>query len=200
MSGTPSIVLAGDGQNAEDRGSSAVSVILSDRQRGFIASSSLVFVMSGAPDVPPDVSPRGDAPGFVRVIGSKILQLPDRVGNNRIDTIRNVVQDPRVALVFVKARDNRILVVEGNGINRSDPELLAEFEINGRLPRSVMEIEVVAARLEASAAIDISGLWHPDMARVGTNFSLGAALAGQLGGDVALTERLVEEDYKSKLY
>ncbi|MGO4841080.1 pyridoxamine 5'-phosphate oxidase family protein, partial [Rhizobiaceae sp. 2RAB30] len=93
--------------------------VLDDEQCGFIASSSLVFVMSGAPDVAPDVSPRGDLPGFVKVVDRRYLLMPDRVGNNRVDTIRNVVQDPRVALVFMKARDERILVVDGTAVNRT---------------------------------------------------------------------------------
>ncbi|WP_019170158.1 pyridoxamine 5'-phosphate oxidase family protein [Pseudaminobacter salicylatoxidans] len=187
---------AGDARPAKPRFS------LTTEQRDFVASSPLVFVMSGAPDAPPDVSPRGDGPGFVRIVDDSILHLPDRVGNNRVDTIRNAVQAPDIILAFLKAQDERVLVVEGAAIIRTDPHLLALHSINGRAPRSVMEIEVRSARLQSHAAVNRSKLWHPDAIENRFSFSFGAVLAEQMGGgaDAAATEELVADDYKSQLY
>jgi hypothetical protein len=106
--------------------------------------------MSGAPDAAPDVSPRGDAPGFVRIVDNARLQLPDRLGNNRVDTI---LRDPRVALVFISPRDCRALDVIGTAEILTTPALLAEFEYKQRLPRSVMEITVTSAALRHSRII-----------------------------------------------
>jgi predicted pyridoxine 5'-phosphate oxidase superfamily flavin-nucleotide-binding protein len=78
-------------------------------------------------DAAPDVSPRGDAPGFVSVVGPDRLHLPDRIGNNRIDTIQNVLRDPRVALVFICTGDDRILQITGVAQILVDPKLLAEY-------------------------------------------------------------------------
>lgn len=175
---------------------------LTEDQRDFIGSSPLVFLMSAAPDAPPDVSPRGDGPGFVRIVGDSTLQLPDRVGNNRVDSIRNVIQAPDILLVFLKAQDERVLVVEGRAINRIDHDLLAIHSINGRMPRSVMEIDIRSARLYSSPAVTRSKLWHPDAIENRFSFSFGAVLAEQMGGGAtaAATEELVANDYKSQLY
>lgn len=167
----------------------------------FIARASLVFVMSGAPDAAPDVSPRGDAPGFVRIVDNARLQLPDRLGNNRIDTMQNILQDPRVALVFINPRDCHALDVTGSAEILTMPALLAEFEYKKRLPRSVMEITVTSATLRHSCAFEAAGFWAS-----GTNtevpiWSLGEALADQVGGMTKEeAEGLVSNSYQNKLY
>lgn len=167
----------------------------------FIADAPFVFLMSGAPDAAPDVSPRGDAAGFVRVVDHVRLQVPDRLGNNRIDTIRNVIHDPRVALAFIGLRDTRVLLVTGRAVILTDPALLAQFAHNDRLPRSVMEITVASSTLRHSSAFAASGFWTPDTGPTASVLSLGAILADQVGGVTKEEgERFVANSYQNRLY
>jgi predicted pyridoxine 5'-phosphate oxidase superfamily flavin-nucleotide-binding protein len=169
----------------------------------FIASATFVFVMSGAPDAAPDVSPRGDAPGFVRLIGNDRLRLPDRLGNNRIDTIQNVMADPRVAMVFLSGGDNRILEITGCASILMDPASLAEFEYNQRLPRSVMEIAVTSASLRHSSAFHDSDFWamRAGGQEAAIMPSFGEILAEQVGGMTKEeAEGFVTNSYQNRLY
>jgi uncharacterized protein len=170
-------------------------------QIAFIEKAPFVFAMSGSPFAAPDVSPRGDAPGFVKVVDSRHLLLPDRAGNNRIDTIRNALQDPRIALVFICLGENRSLEVTGTAKILNDPALLAEFEIAGRRPRSVMEISIASAILKPSPALDMSAFWSLEEGHKVTVPTLGEILAGQVGGMTKdEMEAMVASSYINKLY
>jgi uncharacterized protein len=167
----------------------------------FIAKAAFVFAMSGSPFAAPDVSPRGDAPGFVKVVDSRHLLLPDRAGNNRIDTIRNALQDPRIALVFICLGESRALEVTGTAKILNDPALLAEFEIGGRRPRSVMEISVTSATLKPSLGLEMSAFWSLEEGHKVSVPTLGEILAGQVGGMTKdEMEAMVASSYINKLY
>jgi uncharacterized protein len=167
----------------------------------FIAKAPFVFAMSGSPFAAPDVSPRGDAPGFVKVVDSRHLRLPDRAGNNRIDTIRNALQDPRIALVFICLGESRALEVIGTARIVNDPALLAEFEIAGRRPRSVMEIFVTSATLKPSLGLEMSAFWSLEKGHKVLVPTLGEILAGQVGGmSKDEMEAMVASSYINKLY
>lgn len=167
----------------------------------FIAGAPFVFVMSGSPDEAPDVSPRGDAAGFVRLVDDVRLQLPDRLGNNRIDTIRNVLRDPRVALAFIAPDDARVLFVTGRAEILTDPALLAQFAYKDRLPRSVMDITITSSSLRPSSAFEASGFWTPERGPEASALSLGAILAEQVGGITREQgETFVANSYRNRLY
>lgn len=106
-----------------------------------------------------DASPRGDAAGFVHVEDSKTLYLPDRRGNNRIDTLRNIVEDPRVALLFLVPGVGETLRVNGTAQISVDPDLLARFAVNGQRPRSVLRLNVTSVYFQCSRAVIRAGLW-----------------------------------------
>jgi uncharacterized protein len=106
-----------------------------------------------------DCSPRGDNQGFVRVLDPKTLAMPDRRGNNRIDSLRNIVVDPRVALLFFIPGSGTTFRVNGSAYLTTDPELCQSFEIEGNLPRSVIMIKVEAAYTQCARAILRAGLW-----------------------------------------
>lgn len=106
-----------------------------------------------------DVSPRGDAPGFIHIEDRHTLLLPDRRGNNRIDSLRNLLEDDRVALLFLIPGIGEALRVNGRATIDIAPELLARFASNGQLPRSVLRIEVEAVFFQCSRAILRAGLW-----------------------------------------
>lgn len=109
-----------------------------------------------------DCSPRGDLAGFVRVHDDRTLMLPDRRGNNRIDSLRNVVRDPRVALLFLIPGAGNTLRVNGRAHLSVDPELLASFTVDGKAPRSVLVMTVEAIYFQCARAIVRSDLWNPE--------------------------------------
>jgi PPOX class probable FMN-dependent enzyme len=109
-----------------------------------------------------DCSPRGDRPGFVRVHDDKTLMMPDRRGNNRVDSLRNIVRDPKVALLFLIPGAGSTLRVNGRAQVSVDPDLLASFRIDGKAPRTVVVMTVDEIYFQCSRAIVRADLWNPD--------------------------------------
>jgi PPOX class probable FMN-dependent enzyme len=107
-----------------------------------------------------DCSPRGDRPGFVRVADPRTLLLPDRRGNNRIDSLINVVRDPRVGLMFLIPGIGNAMRVNGHAVIDDDPALLASFAVDGKAPRSVMRIAVREVYFQCARALIRSALWQ----------------------------------------
>lgn len=110
-----------------------------------------------------DCTPRGDERGFVRIHDEKTLMLPDRRGNNRIDSLRNVVRDPRVALMFLVPGSGNALRINGKAHIDVDPALLESFAVKGRAPRSVLVITIHEIYFQCARAIIRARLWDPDM-------------------------------------
>ena len=109
-----------------------------------------------------DCSPRGDLPGFVRIHDEKTLLMPDRRGNNRIDSLRNIVRDPRVALLFLIPGCGNTLRVNGRAHVSTDADLLASFAVKEKAPRSVIVMTVDEMYFQCARAIVRSDLWNPD--------------------------------------
>jgi uncharacterized protein len=109
-----------------------------------------------------DCSPRGDLPGFVRIRDDKTLMLPDRRGNNRIDSLRNIVRDPRIALLFLIPGSGSTLRINGSGYVSADPALLDPFRMEGKPPRTVIVMTVGEIYFQCARAIVRSDLWNPD--------------------------------------
>jgi uncharacterized protein len=125
-----------------------------------IAASPFVsFATSGPEGL--DCSPRGDRPGFVRIADAKTLLMPDRRGNNRIDSLRNVVRDPRVALLFLIPGVGNTLRVNGLARVSIEPALLESFVVDGKAPRSVVVVSVTAVYFQCARALVRSDLWNP---------------------------------------
>jgi PPOX class probable FMN-dependent enzyme len=108
-----------------------------------------------------DCSPRGDGPGFVRVRDEKTLLLPDRRGNNRIDSLRNILRDPHIALLFLIPGLGETLRVNGRAAISVEPALLESFSVDGKAPRSVLVITVEAVYFQCARAVVRSDLWNP---------------------------------------
>ena len=106
-----------------------------------------------------DCSPKGDPAGFIRILDKKTLAVPDRPGNNRIDGMRNLVRDPRIALLFLIPGVGETLRVNGRAAISVDPDLLQSFAIGGKLPRAVMVVTVERIYFHCSKAIVRSKLW-----------------------------------------
>lgn len=129
--------------------------------QAMVRASPLVIISSVGPDGM-DGSPRGDAPGFVRIIDERTLAIPDRPGNNRIDTLRNIILDSRISLLFIIPGIGETLRVNGRARISAEPELLESFAVNGKPARTVILVEVEAAYFHCSKAIVRSDLWNPD--------------------------------------
>ena len=132
-----------------------------------------------------DASPRGDPAGFVEVADSKTLLLPERRGNNRLDSVRNLLVDPRVALLFLIPGQGETLRVNGRARVSADPALLGRFELRGQRPKLVLVIHVEAAFFQCSRAIVRSDLWNAErhVAR-GTLPTPGEILSGATAGEI----------------
>ena len=109
-----------------------------------------------------DCSPRGDVAGFVRIHDEKTLMMPDRRGNNRVDSLRNIVRDPRAALLFLIPGSGSTLRINGCAQVSADPALLASFEMDGKAPRTVIVMTIGEVYFQCARAIVRSDLWNPD--------------------------------------
>ena len=133
-------------------------------QRRYIDASPFVVLATNGPEGV-DCSPRGDPAGFVRVVDPRTLQLPDRRGNNRLDSLRNIVRDPHVALLFLVPGVGVTFRVNGRAVLRTDPVLRESFAVGDKLPTSVIEVSVVEAYTQCPKALIRSDLWNPDRHR-----------------------------------
>ncbi|WP_375459526.1 pyridoxamine 5'-phosphate oxidase family protein [uncultured Enterovirga sp.] len=145
-----------------------------------------------------DASPRGDRAGFVEIGDRKTLLLPDRRGNNRIDSLRNILVDPRVALLFLVPGLGETLRVNGRAEISIDPILLKRFGVAGRPPRSVLVVAIETVFFQCSRALVRADIWNPDKrlprsALPSTGTILAALSRGEFDGDgydAALPERV----------
>lgn len=127
----------------------------------FIEASPFVSLATSGPEGL-DCSPRGDLRGFVRVADERTLLMPDRRGNNRADSLKNIVRDGRVGLLFLVPGSGTTLRVNGKAMLSIDPELCASFAVDGQAPRSVIVITIQAVYFQCARAIVRSELWNPD--------------------------------------
>ncbi|MEO1292566.1 MAG: pyridoxamine 5'-phosphate oxidase family protein [Pseudomonadota bacterium] len=134
---------------------------VSDEYKALIEASPFVVIASVGPEGL-DCSPRGDPPGFVSVVDAKTLLLPDRRGNNRIDTLKNLVRDPRVSLLFMIPGVGETLRVNGTAEIVVEPALLARFAMGGKEPRSVLRIAVERVYFQCQKALVRSKLWSEE--------------------------------------
>jgi len=109
-----------------------------------------------------DCSPRGDRADGIAIVDERTLHLPDRRGNNRLDSLRNIVRDPRVALLFLIPGSGTTLRLNGRAAVSVDPALLAAHAVDGKSPRSVVVVTVAALYFQCARAILRADLWNPD--------------------------------------
>lgn len=167
----------------------------------FIRLSPFVVIAS-CDETGADATPRGDAPGFVAIIDDRRLLIPDRRGNNRIDTLLNVARNPQVGLLFMVPGINETLRVNGTGSITTDQALLAPLAVLGKVPTSGLEVEVREAFFHCGKAMIRSRLWLEDAKVERKSFpSLGRIVADQIAGiDASAAEKNLEEAYRDRLY
>ena len=175
---------------------------ISDFYRAFIAAAPFVVLATAGPEGL-DCTPRGDPPGFARVVDRKTLMLPDRRGNNRVDSLRNLVVDPRIALLFLIPGVGETLRVNGRAAISVDPALCASFAMAGKLPRSVIVVTAERVYYQCPKALVRSRLWDPsrhvDRASLPSSGQILAAIRpGEIDADAhdrAYPERIRETIY-----
>jgi PPOX class probable FMN-dependent enzyme len=130
-----------------------------------------------------DCSPRGDAPGFVRVADEKMLLIPDRRGNNRIDSLRNILADPRVALLFLIPGVGETIRVIGRASILTDPAFTESFIVNGKAPRTVIVVAVERVFYQCTKAIVRSKLWDPALHVDRKSLPSAGTILAEISGD-----------------
>ena len=168
----------------------------------FIELSPFLAISSTGGDGRGDVSPRGEKPGFVHVIDDVTLAIPDRPGNNRIDTLGNIVGHPNVGLMFMLPGVNEILRVNGEAELRDDPALMQRFVVNGKPPRLVIQVNVRQAYLHCAKALMRSALWDERMKNPRSVLpSMGEMLRDQIGPQIETeSEEAAVARYKTQFY
>jgi len=129
--------------------------------RRLIAASPFLLLSTVRPDGLPDISPRGDGPGFVHVRDDRTLLVPDRAGNNRLDSFTNLATNPALGMLFLIPGHGDMLRLRGRGVVRDDPELIALFT-GPKPPDMVLEVTVETLFLHCARATARAGLWRPD--------------------------------------
>ena len=133
---------------------------ISEHYKAFVDKAPFVVIATSGPEGL-DCSPRGDPAGFVRVRDSKTVLIPDRRGNNRIDTLRNIVRDPRISLLFMIPGIGNTLRINGRAEISVDPQLCESFSMQGKLPRSVLVVTAESVYFQCPKALVRSRLWDP---------------------------------------
>ncbi|MFM0727251.1 pyridoxamine 5'-phosphate oxidase family protein [Paraburkholderia strydomiana] len=170
--------------------------------RAFIEVAPFAVLATAGPDGL-DCSPRGDAPGFVRVVDERTLALPDRIGNNRLDSLRNIIVEPRLALLFIIPGVGESLRVNGRGRITSDAEWLDSFAVEGKLPRTVLLIDVDSVYFHCSKALVRSKLWDPARHVERSQLPSAGEIHRRLNGagfDAATYDREFAERVRTTLY
>jgi PPOX class probable FMN-dependent enzyme len=148
-----------------------------------------------------DASPKGDAPGFVRVIDDNTLLIPDRRGNNRLDSMQNLLRNPRIGLLFLVPGIGETLRINGTASITTDPALLAPTAVDGKVPVAGIIVNVEEAFLHCAKALIRSHLWQPDTWPDRDVLpSGGRMMAEQIGTDPETEERDYEHRLKETLY
>jgi PPOX class probable FMN-dependent enzyme len=129
--------------------------------RHFIGLSPFLCLGSADPEGRQDVSPRGDMPGFVQVLDDRTLAIPDRPGNNRLDSLSNLQANPNVALIFLVPGVDETLRVNGLASLSTDPALLASMAVNGKAPKAAIKVAVREVFFHCGKALKRSKLWDP---------------------------------------
>ncbi len=172
--------------------------------RSFIARSPLVMIGSSHPERGADVSPRGDAPGFVQVLDEHHLAIPDRPGNNRLDTLENLLANPAIGLFFLVPGVEETLRVNGTArLSRTQP-LLDIMAVDGKVPKLAIVVTVDEAFLHCAKALRRARLWTDDY-RIDRKQlpTLGRMIVEQakpVGLTAEEADARIENDYRTNLY
>ena len=168
----------------------------------FIRHAPFLLLATSDADGVPDVSPKGDGPGFVTVADDGTLLIPDRKGNKLIFGLQNILANPRVALIFLVPGTEETLRVHGTADLTADPAILERLAARGQPALLAIRVRVERCFFHCAKAFKRSGLWRPESWPARLRISFGKMLAPKLGGDDDLArsiDRMIEEDYETNL-
>ena len=171
--------------------------------RAFIANAPFLLLATSGVDGRCDVSPKGDAPGFVHVLDDRHLVIPDRPGNRRLDGMRNLLQNAHVGLIFLIPGREDTLRVNGRAWIVRDGDLLDRMAVNGKLPQFAIGVEVEECFFHCPKAFKRSKLWHADQwpsPDIVASFAQMLFDRTKIGGSVEEIQRDLEERYRTQLY
>lgn len=172
--------------------------------RRFIELSPFLCLGTSSPDGKQDVSPRGDMPGFVQVLDARTLAIPDRPGNNRLDSLGNLTAHPEVGLLFLVPGFDETLRINGVASLSTDPALLASMAVNGKAPKAAIKVAVREVYFHCGKAIKRSKLWDPATQVKRSELpSLARMILDQSGSTVMTVEQAearTEEGYRNRLW
>lgn len=169
----------------------------------FISLSPFLVIGSSDPEKGTDVSPRGDAPGFVQVVDANTVMIPDRPGNNRLDTLSNIIANPEVGLVFFIPGVEETARVNGRAEIVTDEAKLTDFAVNGKPPRAAIVVDVREAYLHCAKALKRSKLWEDDYRIERDELpTLGKMVSDQINGEISVedAEVGVETSYRDRMW
>ncbi len=175
---------------------------ITEPMRRYLELSPFCCLATHGADGASDVSPRGDAPGFARVINDRTLLIPDRPGNKRLDSIVNIINQPRLALLFMIPGTLDTLRINGRGVITTDPDLLSQCEAQGKQPQLGILVTVEEALGHCSKALRRSRLWQDDY-RAEAVPTLAELMSGHLGLDEPTREFLeaaIDDDARNNMY
>jgi PPOX class probable FMN-dependent enzyme len=165
------------------------------------------FLCIGTQNTSADVSPRGDPAGFVQILDPHTIAIPDRPGNNRLDTLSNIIANPNVGLLFMIPGFDDTLRLNGQATLVTDPDLLAAMAVNGRTPKLAIVVRVAEVFLHCAKAFRRSRLWDPTQHQDRREMpSLLKIILDQTTGapteeaEMAKINAGLEEDYKQSMY
>jgi uncharacterized protein len=177
--------------------------VIDDHSRRFIAHAPFVFIASAGDDGVLDISPKGDPAGFVKVLDDVTLAVPDRLGNRRFDTFRNVLRNPNVGLIFVIPGITYTLRISGKAIIVRDADLRQSMAVKGKLPDHVMVVAVETVLSHCPKCVIRSGLWQPDMwpdTSTLPTFAETLKAHAELAESVDEVQAIIDEGNRVRLY
>jgi uncharacterized protein len=169
----------------------------------FIQRSPFVLISSSNAEGRMDISPKGDAPGFVQVLDEQTLVIPDRPGNQRFDTFRNLFESPQIGLIFLIPGKRETLRVSGKAEVVDDSELLGTLAANGKVPALAIAVHVEEAFFHCAKCIIRSHLWQPEQWPSLEGLpTLAEAMkdAASIPAPVEVVEGIIREDEENRLY
>lgn len=168
----------------------------------WIARSPFIVVSSIDANGNMDISPKGDPAGFVKVLDPATLAIPDRLGNRRIDTFLNILQNPSVGIVFIVPKRREVVRVSGVASLARDPDLLAKLAVNDKEPNIAMIVRVKEAFFHCGKSMIRSGMWEPEKwGPIEGLPSYAQALKDHAATDsLEFFQKLVERNEKERLY
>jgi PPOX class probable FMN-dependent enzyme len=178
---------------------------LDEPSRRFLSMSTILFISTVGADGKADVSPRGDPPGFIKVLDERTIAIPDRPGNRRVDTMSNILGNPgsSVGLIFLVPGVDEVMRASGRASVSNDSTLLAEMAVNGKAPKLAVVIMLDEVFFHCGKALKRARLWDPAMRIDRKTFPSMAELIQEqrrLAQPLEQIEAFIAENYKNELY